>query len=245
MFKMPVGHIMLDGPQYNFELFASQFQTTWNRRIGFYRDGNFYGFISDGMVVGCALVPTPVPDPALKEIAKESVMWSLAEHNVAKHTVHLMVTLDREKGPVASHSLLSKVIYSMLHQRNVMGVYFKPGLFEPDYYIKCAEALLSGKLPTELWVHINSYGFDKSGSSTFFTYGMTKFGKKEFEIIDTKNNFVDTYYLLKDLIKRTIAEDIDFKNGDFTGPEGGAKIPLTVSKGKNIKGETIKIGVLN
>jgi hypothetical protein len=124
-----------------------------------------------------------------------------------------------------------------------MGVYFKPGLFEPAYYIKCAEALLSGKLPTELWVHINSYGSDDGGGITFFTSGMTKFGKKEFEIIKSKNNFIDNYYLLKDLIRRTITNGVDFKNGDTIGNKRGVKSLLSVGKGINIKGETIKIGV--
>ena len=243
MFKMPIGHVLLDGAQYSFDLLASQFQTTWKKTIGPYRDGNFFGFIVDGMIVGCALIPAPVTDPALKASAKESVMWSDAEYCVSKHNAHLLVTLDREKDPITSHALFSKVIYSILHQRNAMGVYFKPGLFEPAYYIKCAESLLAGKLPTELWVHINSYGFDKDGGSTFFTMGMTKFGKKEFEIINTQNNFVDTYYLLKDLVKRTITDGVDFKNGDTIGPDGGVKVPLSISKGVNIKGETIKIGV--
>jgi len=230
MFKMPIGYVLLDGAQYNFDMFASQFETTWNCRVGPYRDGSFFGFIKDGMIVGCTLVPSPVSDPALKEAAKESVMWSEAEYCVSKHSAHLLVALDREKDPVASHSLFSKVIYSMLHQRNVTGVYFKPGLFEPAYYIKCAEALLSGKLPTELWVHINSYGFGKDGASTFFTLGMTKFGKKEFEIIETKNNFVDTYYTLKELVKSAITGEADLSS-------------YTVSKGVNIKGETIKVKV--
>jgi len=241
--KMPVVNILLEGAQYSFDLFAEQFQKTWQYSVSPYRDGRLFGIIVEGMIVGCALVPSQVADQALLQSARDSVLWPDAEAAVARHNAHLIVALAREKDPVSSHILFSKVICSLLHQRNVVGVYLRPGLFEPAYYIKCADGLLEGKLPTELWVDINALGFDKDEGYTFFTNGMHKFGKMEFEILESKNNFIDTYYLLKELVKHTIANDVTYKNGDTVGAKDGVKNALSISKGVKIKGTTIKIDI--
>ena len=143
--------ILLEGAQYSFDLFAEQFQKTWQHRVGPYRDENFFGLIVDGMAVGCALFRSPLADGALIQSARENVLWPDAEFQVSKHNAYLTVALTRAKDPVSAHTLFSKVIYSLLHQRNAIGVYLRPGLFEPAYYIKCAEVILSKKLPTELW----------------------------------------------------------------------------------------------
>jgi hypothetical protein len=72
---------------------------------------------------------------------------------------------------------------------------------------------------------------------------MHKFGKKEFEIIETTKNFIDTYYMLKELVKQTIENDLSFSDGDTVGTEDGGKATLSVSKGVKVRGTTIKIGI--
>jgi hypothetical protein len=70
---------------------------------------------------------------------------------------------------------------------------------------------------------------------------MYKFGKKEFEIVETKEkNFIDAYYLLKELIDYTIENNIEFKDGDTIGPDDD-KTALSISNGVHIKEPTIKI----
>jgi len=242
-FQTPVACILLEGANYNFGLFAEQFQKTWQYNTGPYRDGRTFGMIVDGMIIGCALIPSPVTDPALLQSARDSVLWPEAEICVSKHNAHLLVTLTREKGPIPANVLLTKVIYCLLRQKNVTGVYLRPGLFEPAYYIKCAEPLFAEKLPTELWVHINSIGFDKNEGFTFYTSGMNQFGKPEFEILETRSNFIDTYYMLKELIRVTITSDAHYKDGDTVKSPDGGKFSLSVSNGVKAKGPAIKINM--
>jgi len=243
-FKMPLAGILLDGAYYDFDFFFDNFKKKWDfPEISPYRDKDAFGIIVDGMVIGCTFTPSSVINPGLMQNARESVLWPNAEAQISKHNAHLTLALTREKDPVSSHILFSKVISSLLQQRNVCGVYLCPGLFEPAYYIKCAEVLLEAKLPTELWVHINCPGTEKGSGVSFYTSGMYKFGKKEFEIIETnERNFIDAYYLLKKLIEHVIKNNVDFKNGDKMGSDDD-KGALSVSNGVYIKGPSIKIGV--
>jgi len=239
---MQIVNILLDSNQYSFDAFFDRFGKKWPLSFHPYRDKDAFGMIINDKVIGCALVPFPIVESGLVYNARENVLWPDAEACVSKHKAHLQITMSREGDPVSAHILFTKVIYSLLQQRTVVGVYLRPGLFDPSYYIKCAEEIAKGKLPTELWVHINSLNFEKEEGFSFYTIGMSKFGKKEFEIPETKKNFIDAYYALKELIKHAIENNIDFKNGDAIGTED-KKTTLSVSKGVKIKGTTIKIHI--
>ena len=241
-FEMPNAKILLKRTQYDFDLFFEHFKKRWRYfEVSPYRDKNTFGIITDGMVIGCAFTPAPVSDPVLIQSAKDSVLWPHAEVHIANHNAHVTVSLVCEKDPISTHVLFSKVIYSMLHQKSAIGVYLNPGLLESAYYIKCCESLFSRKLPTELWVHINCIDLEKDQGFSFYTLGMKKFGKKEFEMLETtKKNFIDAYYFFKNIVRNTIENNIVFKDGDFLGNDAD-KISLSVSKGVNLNESTIKI----
>ena len=239
-FIMPIVDVLLESPSYAFDHFAEQFQKKWMVTIGPHREENAMGIMVDGRVVGCTLVPSPVKDTGVMQEAKDNELWPDAEDRVLAHKAHLRVTLTREGDPVAAHVIITKVICSLLQQKNVVGVYLRPGLYEPAYYTKCAESLMTKKLPTELWVNVNSLDAGSSGFS-FYTSGMEKFGKSEFEIVDSTKNFIDSLYFLKGLVQTTLEKNIKYKDGDTVGDESGSKVKLSVSKGVKIKGTTIKI----
>ena len=241
-FNMPIAHILLDGANYNFDLFFEHFQKRWGfPGIVPHRDKDSVGFIIDGVIVGCKFTPSPISAPALVQHARDCVIWPGAEKYVSLHNAHLTVALAREKNSIDSHILFSKVIDGLLNQKNALGVYIAPGLFESAYYIKHAEVLLSEKLPTDLWVHINCLGLEKDNGFSFYTSGMNKFEKKEFEMIETvQRDFIDAYYFIKKLINYAIENDIDFKSGDTVGSDD-FKTVLTVSKGIHLKDASVKI----
>ena len=243
-FDMPVASVLLESPQYAFDFFIEHFIKKWQVAVNPYREENRLGMIVDGRVFGCMLVAAPLSDSALSQDARDNVLWPDAEQNVSKHKAHLQVAMTREGDPIAAHVALTKVMYGLLRQKNVLGAYLRPGLFEPEYYVKSAENIAVKKLPTELWVHINQLGFDKGEGYSFFTTGMDKFGKSEFEIIETKANFIDAYYSLKELIRYTIENDAVFKDGDTIKAEGdGSNVAVSISKGVKVKGQTIKINL--
>jgi len=242
---MPVANILLESSHYSFNFFVEQFTKKWQAHVNPYREENRLGIIVDGRVIGCVFDPKPLAESAMVQDARDNVLWPDAEACVLRHKAHLKVAMTREGDPIAAHVALTKVMYCLLRQKNVLGAYLKPGLFEPEYYIKCAENLSVKRLPTELWVHINQIGFDRDDGYSFFTSGMNKFGKNEFEIIETKTNFIDAYYTLKELVRYAIENDVVFKDGDTIKAEGGegVKVSVSISKGVMMKGQTIKINL--
>ncbi|MCL1982342.1 MAG: DUF4261 domain-containing protein [Clostridiales bacterium] len=240
-FRMPVVSVLLENAQYSFDIFTQQFSKKWHIDVEPYRDKDALGMIIDGRVIGCAFIPRPVEDATLQQSALGNVLWPDAAVSILKHKAHLRATMTREGDPLAANILFSKVLCSLLQQKNAIGVHLRPGLLEPAYYMKYAEGLLDGGLPTELWVHIQTLGFGDESGFSLFTSGMRKFGKKEFEVVKSGNNFIDVYYSLRDLIKYTIENDLTFANGDTIGPSGN-KLSLSVSAGVNTPGSTVKIG---
>jgi len=239
---MQIVNVLLDSTQYGYESLADRFIKKWQLPFDPYKDKDSIGFIIDGRVIGCSYVPYPIVENDLFNSARENVLWPEAESCVTKHRAHLKVTMTREGDPVTAHILFTKFVSCLLQQRTVTGIYLRPGLLEPSYYIRCAEELVRKKLPTELWVHINSINFDKEEGFSFYTTGMSKFGKKEFEITETKKNFIDAYYLLKELVKHTLENNKDIKNGDTIGADEN-RTSLTVSKGVKVKGTSVKINI--
>jgi len=202
--NMQIVSILLETARYNFDQFIASFEKKWQIPFEPYIDEGSVGIITDGMVIGCALYNVPVADTALVSDARENIFWPEAETSVLKHKAHLRVAVTREGDPVACHILFTKVIYSLLGQNGVLGVYLRPGYIEPSYYLKCAENLTAKKLPTELWVHIYVRGFEKDEGYSFKTAGLEKFGKKEIEITETKINLIDDYYNLREQVRKTI-----------------------------------------
>ena len=242
--EMPIAEILLESSNFAFDFFIEQFVKKWQIRISPCREEDRLGLIVDGRVIGCALVPTPLSDGSMTQEAKDNVLWPEAESCVMKHKARLQVAITREGEPVAAHVAFTKVLYNLLRDKSALGIYLRPGLFEPEYYIKCAESLTLRKLPTELWVHINQIGFEQDSGYSFFTTGMNKFGKNEFEIVDTKTNFIDAYYSLKELVKHTIENDVSYRDGDAVSAEGmDGKARASVSKGIRVKGTTVKISL--
>jgi hypothetical protein len=238
--EIPIVYILLEGGPFDFDLFVECFAKKWQLKFKPRREENSIGMIVDGMVVGCAFFPAPIADNQLRLCARGNAFWPEAESVAIKHSAHLRVALTGEKDIIPAHCLLSKVVHSLLNQRAAKGVYQFPALIEPSYYVKCAEDLVIKHLPTELWVHINTLNLSGDDNCSFYTTGMSGFGKKEFEIIETEKNFIDAYYYLKELIKHTIENDVNYKNGDTIGADDN-QIKLSIAKGAHVKGQVIKI----
>ena len=240
--EMPVANVLLKGSYYDFNVFAGHFKRKWRYFDHVpYRDKDAVGMVVGGTIFGCKFTPAPINDPELEEHAKNSVLWPGAEEYVRRHNAHLSVALAQEKDAISAHSLLSKVIYSLAHQKNVEAIHFGSGFFEPTYYVKCAETLVSRKLPTELWVNIKSPDFGNDKKVSFYTDGMHRFGKPEFEVVGmTGKNFIDVYYIIKNAVNHAIEKNILFKDGDVIG-EGVDKNYLEVSDGVYVDGLSVKI----
>jgi len=231
--------VMLNKVEYDFGAVIKRFEAKWDLDIGPFTEENFLGFIVQGMIVCCTFFKEPISDPALKENVKSDFLWQDAETLVASHAAYILVSVMNQKDQLSAHGLFSKVISSLLESENAIGVYQAPSFFEKSYYIKSAEILLDNKLPTELWVHIHAS--EAADGFNFATCGMQKFQKNELEIIETKKNFIEAYYYLREIITYTILNDISFNDGETIAPNEFMKNTITVSEGVLTGGMTIKI----
>ena len=244
--ELPSACVLLSSPWYDFSRFTDRFENKWDITIGPHWEENLLGLIADGMVVRCVFHPAPVPEQTLQRDAKRSFLWSDARARAASHVAHILVTVipdikpgQKKKGPVAAHRLLSKVVSSILESDNAIGVYLNPGVLEKNHYIKVAKTLIGDTLPVELWVHIDAW--ESAEGFSLATFGMNKFNKNEFEILESKKNFIDCYYHLKQIVDYTITRDITFKDGEMIGEEPHAYSKITLSDGVFVSGTSIKI----
>ena len=241
--ELPSARVLLSSAWYDFGAFVDRFEGKWNYTIGPYWEENLFAFIADGMVVRCDFCPAPVAEQTLERDARRSFLWSDAKTRTASHTAYILVSVIsdavKKKDPITAHRLLSKTVSGLLESDNAIGVWLNPGLLEKSHYIKAAKALVGDTLPTELWVHIDAW--ESAEGFSLATFGMKRFHKNEFEILNSKKNFIDCYYHLKQIIDNTLSRNITFKDGDTIGGDDHTRSRLTLSKGVFAPGITLKI----
>ena len=238
----PSAYVLLSGAWYNFHGFVDRFSGKWNTLIGPRQEENLLSFIAESMVVRCAFSPAPLAEQTLSNDAKRSFLWPGASERIALHAAHIFVTvvpgIREKKDAIAAHRLLSKTVSALLEADNAIGVWLSPGVLEKNHYVKTAKALIGDALPTDLWVHIDAW--ENSDGLSLATFGMNKFDKPEFEIIESKKNFIDCYYHLKQIVEYTIRQNAAVRNGTISAGET-ATSKISLSKGVFASGTTAKI----
>ena len=71
---------------------------------------------------------------------------------------------------------------------------------------------------------------------------MSVFGKLEMEITGTEAEPNDVLSFMYSICEYVISEDVEFKDGETVGFTEEQKIPIHISEGVSIPGETIKLG---
>ncbi|MBR1739316.1 MAG: DUF4261 domain-containing protein [Ruminococcus sp.] len=197
-------------------------------------------FKVDEMVVACSLMPSPVPDKEAEQNAKNNILWKDGDKEVEKHNAHVMLAVMNKFDALEQALLFAKVASCLLKLDNAIGIYKNPTVYEKKFYIGFAESIKDGEIPVPILIYTGLY-LAKDGICAF-TSGLSFFGFKEIEIIDSKKQPNEVMSFLFSISEYVISEGVELKDGETIGFTEEQKLPIAVSAGVSVPGETVKIG---
>lgn len=240
--------IFKNNETYNINEVIENLKTLWgfNVNIGEGASDETTVFDIDGQIVAIAKMPTPVPWKEIEETASFNyMMWPDAAIELKDHTSHAIVTvLSSNKSAIDRYFILSKILCSILLTSNCVGIYqgSQTLLISKENYLNRLEDIRNNEVPVPLWVYIG-IRTDANKISSLYTYGLTGFGKKETEIINSEKDIEELYNLLINISGYVIGCDVTLKDGETIGYTDDMKIPITLSKGVLLDGETLKLSI--
>jgi hypothetical protein len=192
------------------------------------------------MVVACSLMPNPVPNKEAEAAAKYNIMWKEGAEVTATHNAHIMLAVMNKFDPLEQALLFAKVAACLLKLDNAIAIYKDPTVYEKDFYLNFAETIKDGEYPMPILIYVGMY-LAKTGLCAF-TSGMRFFGKEELEIVDSKKQPNEVISFLLSISEYVLSENVELKDGETIGFTEEQKLPITVSAGVSVQGQTVKIG---
>ncbi|MBQ4248220.1 MAG: DUF4261 domain-containing protein [Ruminococcus sp.] len=193
----------------------------------------------DDMVVACSLMPNPVPNDEAVGAAKRNILWKDGADVVKTHGAHVMLAVMNKFDPLDQQELFAKVACSLLKLDNAIGIYKDPTVYEKDFYINFAMSIDKGDYPIPIYVYVGMYV--ENGGVYAFTSGMRFFGKQEMEILGSSYEPDEVLSFMYTICEYVIVEDIELKDGETIGFSEDQKLPIKLSEGVSVPGETLKI----
>lgn len=196
----------------------------------------------DGNRLVIGLMPSPVPNEEAEYWAKGNYMWADAEIAVAAHTAHVIIALLGGGDLVERGKLFVKAVCAMMKQDNVVAFYNEGAVFSPKMYLDFAGMLRNGNAPVLnlIWFGLYANG-DKAG---VYTYGMRRLGREEMEVFADREKA--DFNALREFLMMVSSYVLDtgavLRDGETIGFSEEQKLPITLSKGIALDGDTLKIG---
>lgn len=242
-----LGFVLLSTPEFHVEEFRAALKEDWgiecpedceNPRS----EGVAIAFDEDGMLVTVGLMETKVPDGEAEYWANSNFMTR--EKSIAaaqNHSAHLIVAvLGHDADPLKAGELFVKVATSCLKAPNALGIYDCGTVWLPEDFIRSAMIMKEGEFPLTALVFVGLYQDEKGVSS--WTNGLGSFGKDELEVINSSQSPADVYDMMLNISAYLIQEGAVLRNGETIGLSAEQKLPITISKGVYVDGQSIKIG---
>lgn len=207
-------------------------------------DDNVTSFSINGETVVIAHMPIPIPWADIEATAQYAYNWSKATEELKEHTGHAIVSiLAGSENSLKRFSILSKVLCSILHTSNTVGVYqgSQSLLIPRTQYLSYSELLENGDIPVMLWVYIGLRKLDTGNCA--YTYGLKDFQKQEMEIIDSAQSLEELYNFILNITSYVIDHNVTLKDGETIGSTAEQKIAITSSKGQFVEGDSLKLEV--
>lgn len=239
------GFALLSEPTLDKAKFFADLKTDWGIDIS---DGSkpeddvIYADV-DGYRIVVGLIPSPVPDGEAEYWAKGNYMWQDAEAVVASHKAHAIIAiLGKEDDTAAKGRLFVKAVCAMMKQEKAIAFYNEGAVFPPKMYLDFAGMMENGNMPVLNLVWFGLFGNGKQ--SGVYTYGMRRMGKEEMEVyVDAdKADFNELREFLMMVSSYVLDTGATLRDGETIGFSEEQKLPITLSKGVAVDGNTLKIG---
>lgn len=239
MTGMRLGFVLFENEEFDWQGFVDNLQNDWDITAQKDEEKNVLVFEYDDMMVACGFMPGAVANNEAVENAKNNFFWPEAVEQTQKHKTHLVLSVMRGEDKIEQSLIYTMVASCALKLEGALGIYQWPTVLPPDYYVEMAQMINDDELPIMDWIYFGLYP-DEDGFSGY-TIGLDFFGKKEVEIIKSKNKPEDIYNFLINISTYIIEEDVELLDGETIGFSQEQKLPVSHSKGVAVAGESIKI----
>lgn len=235
------GFVLFEDANMDWLAFKKNLQDDWDISFDDEIKDGIAMFSVDNMTVVCSLMPNPVPNNEATEAARRNLLWKDAAELTAKHQAHMIVAIMNKYDALDQQELFAKVVCSLLKLKNAIGIYKSPTVYEKEFYINFAMSIDKGECPVPIYVYVGMYM--ENDKVYAFTSGMSCFGKLEMEIPGTSAQPNDVLSFMFTICEYIISEDVTLNDGETIGFTEDQKIPVSISQGISVAGDTIKIGV--
>lgn len=198
---------------------------------------NLIFYLGDTMVA-FSFIPAPIPNNEAEENASHNFLWKNGVEETSKHKAQIIVAVIGDNAFETS-ILFTKAASSALKLDNTIGIYKYPTVIPSDDFIEVAEYLKNGELPISDMIYIGLYNSEQGICG--YTIGLSFFGKREIEVLNTNLEPFDLYNFIYDTAYYTLDKDVNFKDGETIGFSAEQKLPITISQGVAVEGESVKI----
>lgn len=243
------GFVLLSEPEWDKDKFLEDFKEDWGIEIVEEDhiddpddDGKLVYADVEGLRAVVGLIEAPVPNGEAEYWAQGNYMWKDGVEIVKTHKAQLIVCIMGDSPDIlAKGKLYVKLASSALKQENALALYNEGAVFPPDMYIAFCEPMKGGALPILNLVWFGIYGNDKQIG--VYTYGMRRFGKQEMEVYVPRENadLNNIRAFLLDIADYVLSGNVTLKDGETIGFTAEQKLPITLSKGIAVDGNTLKI----
>jgi hypothetical protein len=186
--------------------------------------------VGDSSVI-MARMPAPIPWSDLEGPCETSSLWKNATEEVKQHTVHWIITVNGELGPLEMSTLLTQATAAaMAACPAAIGVYWgNATLVVPrDLFSDFAKEILPHGAPLHVWVDFR-VGKDSEHSSAGFTSGMKALGHLEFETEQSPEPPGELRERLLALANYVVENGPVIQDGDTVGEDAHERIRVVYS----------------
>lgn len=243
------GFVLLSSTEWDKDKFVADFKEDWGIEIAEdghtenpEDDGKLVYATVEGMRIVVGLIEGPVPNGEAEYWAQGNYMWKDGAEIVKGHQAQLIVCILGDCPDIKDKGkLFVRLAASALKQKNALAFYNEGAVFPPDMYHAFAEPLKDGGLPLLNWVWFGIFGDEKQIGC--YTYGMRRFGKEEMEVYVPHGSvdLNDIRGFLLNIVSYVLESDVILKDGETIGFSAEQKLPITLSKGIAVDGNSLKI----
>lgn len=238
--KMKRGFVLYEGTTFNFTKLKEILKSEWDIDVNGEEKDNTLLFNVGNNIIKLSFMDGVVPEGEAEKCAKNNLFWEKAVEEVKKHNTHLIAEISGGKDPVKTGKLFVKIASAALMMEKAIGIYVYPTVMEAKMYIDIAQEIKENEFPLLDLVYFGFYKTDNGICG--YTEGMNFFDKKEIEIVDSDIDFTDVFDFLIDVANYVIVSDVKLNDGETIGFSPEQKLPITVSEGVSVEGDSVKIG---
>jgi len=235
-----LGFVLLREPECDFPRFIRNLKNDWDIEADALPERGSLIFETDGLRVTCSLVRAPLPGSTVEECCGVNPLWPEAEQSIEGYQAHVIVSVSGASDLLGGHVLFTQVLCSMLKQEHALAMYMSPMVMSAEAYVQNAMLLKEGELPVQLWVFVGLYEEEQGISS--YTVGLRRFGHDEIEVLRSNRDLVDVFELTFHIAGYVVDCDAKLQDGETIGFSAEQQLPLELSEGIAVEGQSIKIG---